>query len=547
MSVINKMLRDLDARRVMLPGMPAETTLKMGTPRWGHAPVLPQLEQPKRWYWFAGFALLAMAAGAGYLSSRFHSLDEETNRTPHSTIIVTSDPAFISNPLPVTEQTVNLPVSTPAPAVIAATVTSQMPSVTQAIVTAPVASTSVPVVMPPKVLAPQVAPTTPNTVATVGGTAPAAAAVMPALNKPAVMPVHTAPVQVAAQTPTASLATPKVQATPAPLQPIAATQTLAVSPVAPKPMPAPAQPSIAPAIQAPIVATTANKPAPVTAPVVPAQSTQAKLIPVQPAPTPAATVKPVTPVPTVTAQAPVQAAKVQTPPTVAAPVQTTAVPAPQVNPPKPAAVIAPVTAAPKPASNPPAVMAPVANATSPNPVAPAPVAQPNRQAATQEALAQAQGLWNTGSRDAAVDLMREAVAVTESAYNAGKLSADSPVLVSLVRELTRMELTEGRPLRVLELLIRLEPAITKQADLWAVRGNAAQRLSRHQESVMSYSKALAIRPDEPRWMLASAVSLAALGRLEESAVLADKANAAGVVSSEILAYLKQIGVPVKPI
>jgi tetratricopeptide (TPR) repeat protein len=174
------------------------------------------------------------------------------------------------------------------------------------------------------------------------------------------------------------------------------------------------------------------------------------------------------------------------------------------------------------------------------------VTQPNRQAATQETLAQAQSLWNSGSHEAALDLMREAVAVTERAYNSGTVAADAPVLVSLVRELTRMELAEGRPVRVLELLIRLEPALSKQADLWAVRGNAAQRLSRHQESVMSYAKALAIRPDEPRWMLASAVSLAALGRLDESAIQADKANAAGVVSPEILSYLKQVGVPVGP-
>jgi tetratricopeptide (TPR) repeat protein len=181
-------------------------------------------------------------------------------------------------------------------------------------------------------------------------------------------------------------------------------------------------------------------------------------------------------------------------------------------------------------------------------VIPPPVAapQPNRLSITQETLAQAQSLWNTGAREAALDLMREAVAVTERAYNSGALPADSPVLASLVRELSRMELADGRPARVLDLLIRLEPALQKQADLWAVRGNAAQRLARHQESLMAYNHALAIRPDEPRWMLACAVSLAALGRFEESAEQAEKANVSGIVSPEILLYLKQVGVPVKP-
>jgi MSHA biogenesis protein MshN len=91
----------------------------------------------------------------------------------------------------------------------------------------------------------------------------------------------------------------------------------------------------------------------------------------------------------------------------------------------------------------------------------------------------------------------------------------------------------------------LEPALSNQADLWAVRGNAAQRLARHQESVQAYFKALALRPNEPRWMLGAAVSLAALGQLDAAAEQAEKARAAGVVSPEILAYLRQAGVPLK--
>jgi MSHA biogenesis protein MshN len=174
-----------------------------------------------------------------------------------------------------------------------------------------------------------------------------------------------------------------------------------------------------------------------------------------------------------------------------------------------------------------------------------PTPQHQRQAAAQETLANAQGLWASGSREAALDLMREAVAVAERAHHAGTLAADSPVLPSLVRELVRMELAEGRVLRVLDMLTRLEPALSEQADLWAVRGNAAQRLARHQESVHAYLKALELRPDEPRWMLGAAVSLAALGRLEAAAEQVEKARAVGTVSPEILTYLRQAGVPLK--
>jgi len=171
--------------------------------------------------------------------------------------------------------------------------------------------------------------------------------------------------------------------------------------------------------------------------------------------------------------------------------------------------------------------------------------QLQRQRAAQETLARAQNLWAAGSREQALELMREAVAVTERAYNAGTLPADSPVLASLVRELARMELAEGRVSVVLELLTRLEPALSGQADLWAVRGNAAQRLARHQEAVQAYLKALELRPDEPRWMLGAAVSLAALGRLDTAAEQVERARSLGAVSPEILAYLRQAGVPLK--
>lgn len=175
----------------------------------------------------------------------------------------------------------------------------------------------------------------------------------------------------------------------------------------------------------------------------------------------------------------------------------------------------------------------------------APSLAAQREAAAQETLAQAQSLWNAGSREAAREMMREAVAVAERAYSAGALPAGSPVLAGLVRELARMELAEGRAGQVLELLTRLEPALSGQADLWAVRGNAAQRLGRHQESAQAYLMALKLRPNEPRWMLGAAVSLAAQGQPADAAEWAEKARGAGVVSPEISVYLRQLGVPLR--
>ncbi len=161
-----------------------------------------------------------------------------------------------------------------------------------------------------------------------------------------------------------------------------------------------------------------------------------------------------------------------------------------------------------------------------------------QQNAAREALVQAQGLYNGGSADAAMALLQDALSVAERA------SPPAPVAVqlSLVRELARMELAQGRAAAVLELLGRVEPLLAGQADLWAVRANAAQRLGRHQEAVQFYATALQTRPAEQRWLLGSAVSLAALGQLSQAAELAEKARAIGPVSKDVLGYLRQQGV-----
>ena len=159
---------------------------------------------------------------------------------------------------------------------------------------------------------------------------------------------------------------------------------------------------------------------------------------------------------------------------------------------------------------------------------------------TQATLAQAQGLWNAGARQGAIDLLREAVATVVRSDQAGaSVAAATP---ALVRELARMELAQGQVAEALERLIRLEPLLAGQADLWAVRGNAAQRLGRHAESASAYQAALRLRPDEPRWMLGLAVSLAADGQTAAAAQWAERAREAAPVSPELLAYLRQMGV-----
>jgi tetratricopeptide (TPR) repeat protein len=164
-----------------------------------------------------------------------------------------------------------------------------------------------------------------------------------------------------------------------------------------------------------------------------------------------------------------------------------------------------------------------------------------RQAqAGREALTQAQALWSAGSHDAAIELLQQALALAERSSPAG---ATQPLLASMARELGRMLLADGRAAATLELLTRLEPALGREADIWALRGNAAQRLGRHPDSVRAYNTALQLRPGEQRWLLGAAVSLAALGQTAQASEMVDKARALGPVSKDVLAYLRQAGVP----
>jgi len=169
-------------------------------------------------------------------------------------------------------------------------------------------------------------------------------------------------------------------------------------------------------------------------------------------------------------------------------------------------------------------------------------AESPRSAAGTEALQHAQSLWNAGSYDAAMDWLQEAIAVVERSGAAGAGPAGNPVLLSLVRELARMQLAQARFSAVWDLLSRLEHQLGNAPDLWAIRGNAAQRLGRHQDSVHAYMVALQSRPDEQRWLLGAAVSMAALGKTASATDMAEKARAAGVVSQDVLAYLRQMGV-----
>jgi tetratricopeptide (TPR) repeat protein len=168
-----------------------------------------------------------------------------------------------------------------------------------------------------------------------------------------------------------------------------------------------------------------------------------------------------------------------------------------------------------------------------------------QQQAIREALAQAQTQWNSGAHEPAIDLLQQALGAAERAVIATPGAATQANLSGIVRELSRMQLAQGRAAAVWDLTLRLEPLLRSDPDVWAIRANAAQRLGRHQDSVHAYMTALQTRPMEQRWLLGAAVSLAALGQAGSATEMTDKARAVGPISKDVTTYLRQMGVVVR--
>ena len=227
--------------------------------------------------------------------------------------------------------------------------------------------------------------------------------------------------------------------------------------------------------------------------------------------------------------------------TVPAPARITAAPVVPAATAPPAAAVTPPpmpAAAPAPAAQP-AAMPPAPPPAKPaQPAADVAVAAQRQQTAVRDVLAQAQSLYNSGSADAAIQLLQDSLAGAERAQP----PTPPATQLMLVRELARMELAQGRSAAVLELMTQVEPLLAGQPELWAVRANAAQRLGRHQDAVQFYGVALQSRPAEQRWLLGTAVSLSALGQLVAAADSAERARSLGPVSKEVWAYLRQQGV-----
>lgn len=163
-----------------------------------------------------------------------------------------------------------------------------------------------------------------------------------------------------------------------------------------------------------------------------------------------------------------------------------------------------------------------------------------RQNAAQDVLSQAQERWTLGDRAQAIALLHSAIERLEVSP-----TGNSAALAALVREYVRMALMQGQTSAAWAVLSSLEPALADVADIWALRGNVAQRLGLHPEAVRAYLKGLELRPDEPRWMLGAAVSLAAQGQVGPAADLAEKARQVGALRPDVANYLRQLGVAVR--
>ena len=118
--------------------------------------------------------------------------------------------------------------------------------------------------------------------------------------------------------------------------------------------------------------------------------------------------------------------------------------------------------------------------------------------------------------------------------------------IVLAQELARLDMADNHAEDALNLLRRLEPVFSEDADAWALRGNAEQRLAMHAEAAQSYLVALRIRPSEGKWMLGAAISLAAIGKLDEAKTWVERARERGAITPTISAYLQQLGIMARP-
>jgi tetratricopeptide (TPR) repeat protein len=159
-------------------------------------------------------------------------------------------------------------------------------------------------------------------------------------------------------------------------------------------------------------------------------------------------------------------------------------------------------------------------------------------------VAQAQVLWAAGDQSAALLLLKGALARVESAPTGAK--HDTADVAVLAREYASEALASGQTSEVLATLERLEPRLAGVADIWAIRGNAAQRLGRHAQAVAAYQQALALNPNEPRWLLGAAVSLAAMGQTLAATDMAEKVRVARALPPDVANYLRQLGVVIRP-
>ena len=189
-----------------------------------------------------------------------------------------------------------------------------------------------------------------------------------------------------------------------------------------------------------------------------------------------------------------------------------------------------------PAVRAPATVAPPVTASAPGTTTI--TSAPMRQVAADETVFAARAMWGDGAHAGALATLREALASAEAARN-------NRATVALAKELARLEVADNRAQDALDLLKRLEHLLGEDADAWALRGNAEQRLAKHAEAAQSYLAALQMRPTEGKWMLGAAISLAAIGKLDEAKTWADRARERDAITPTIAAYLQQLGIVVR--
>jgi len=115
----------------------------------------------------------------------------------------------------------------------------------------------------------------------------------------------------------------------------------------------------------------------------------------------------------------------------------------------------------------------------------------------------------------------------------------APQHYPFVQLLARIHIKQGHESQALAQLEGTREYATTDPDYQALLATLYQRVGRHAEAVMTYQRAVSLRPQEGRWWLGMAISLEAERSWQNAAQAYQRATVSGTLDENLLQYAQQ--------